>query len=159
MTSGSYPHARRPDSVPPEVVICVAEFPLPAAARRGEHLLGTLCADDHLTIFDGVLLTWPLQAPEPAWRSLRNLPRLAALPDAVWTNRLIPSLCRGDIDGLHIGRRPDPDRATIVAVLAPAGSDGLSRQLLQAAADVRTAHIAGELYIRLQRNQPLASRP
>lgn len=76
-------------SLPSTVIWVAAVFADQGRARRGEALLARLWAGGDLDVLDGVLVHRFAGDGAPAVRPVESLPRRAALPVAVWTDRLI----------------------------------------------------------------------
>ncbi len=131
-------------------VIYVAQFAGRTNARRGEDLLGQLCADGDLDVLDGAMVDWPPAAAAPLWRPLQNLPRLAALPDSAWTTALLHPPDTDQSALLPHPRALARDHSTIIAICITATADRVHDELTRAGARVRTTTISAQLYTELR---------
>lgn len=150
MTPERRSHATRTKARP--VVIHSAYYLRRTDARRGEDLLGRLCADGDLDILDGTLLDWPLNTPAPVWRPLRNLPRLAALTQSVWASVL--RLPTSDISGHSVlpplAAPMARGQGAVVAICTAHPIDRVRNELAETGAAVRTTAVSAEQYNQLR---------
>lgn len=110
-----------------EAVLCVLTAGQFAQIHCAEQTLARLCAEEFVEVFDGVVVEWPASASRATLRSLRNLPRTAALPQAAW--RVVEDRARAGCRGAAAdplgaaAAQLGPGMHAILAICA--GSDGL----------------------------------
>jgi uncharacterized membrane protein len=59
-------------------------FPDADGAQRAEAALGATAAREHLTVYDGAVVTWPDGRNRPRKRELQGVARTAILGEAFW---------------------------------------------------------------------------
>ena len=133
-------------------MIYTANYLLRADARRGEDLLGRLCADGDLDVLDGALVDWPPSAPAPIWHPLRNLPRIAALTQAAWTATLDQSTPSQSADPgpIRLPAKLARGRSAVIAICITNAIDRVRNELAQTGATVHINTIAAEVYTQLR---------
>jgi hypothetical protein len=142
----------------PAAAACVAVFAHTQGARRSEQLLGRLCAEGALEVLDGALLVWSGPIDRLGWRPLENLPRLAALPEAVWTaiadeltlaqpgrrRRVLPDALAGIVRGGD----------AVVAFCATPSVERLTHEFHGLGAAVTTVTLTANRYAELRGGHP-----
>ncbi len=102
----------------PVVVAATETLPDHHAMLRAEMALADLCADGPVMLLDGSVQHWPMDAPQPCGRAVRNVARVSPLPPAIWET-IARALAGTDASSvLPTGAALRPGDSVIVAFLA-----------------------------------------